>query len=139
MVKDGEEETDEETGSGGWAIVVGTGGRPIRCPLPADLSNQQRAWITDHLPAKAKLARTTDRVEAPPRNDDEPRLDALRTLTQQVCEKKIELIELERALSVLKLELQQINYQIEERRKHARSFAGTVTDLFTAFEKTTKK
>jgi hypothetical protein len=77
-------------------------------------------------------------VEAPPRSDDEPRLDALRNLTQQVCEKKIELIELERATSALKLELQQINYQIDERRKHARSFAGTFTDLMSAFDRSKK-
>lgn len=138
MAKEGEEDGDDEAGGFGWAIVIGTGGRPIRCPLPPDLSDRQWTWISERLPAKAKLSRIGDRVEAPSRNDDEPRLDALRTLTQQVCEKKIELIELERATSTLKLELQQINYQIEERRKHARSFAGTFSDLWSAFEKNKK-
>ena len=132
MVPDGKE-GDDEAGGSGWEIIVGTGGRPIRCPLPPDLSDKQWTWISGHLPNKARLARTGPSPE--PSRHDEPRLDLLRTLTQQVCEKKIELLEMERATSTLRIELQQLNHLIEERRKHAKSFAGTFTDLWSAFDK----
>lgn len=123
-----------------WAISVSTGGRPIHCPLPPDLSSVHRGWIADHLPSKAKLTRTNERIDLGPRAEDtDTRLDALRTVTQQVTEKKIELIELERELGRLKLELQNVTYQLDERRRYAKSFAGAMNDLIGGWESKSKK
>jgi len=123
-------------------LLFHTGGRPLRCPLPPDISEGQIRWLVERLPTKIKLQRSTEHSEpsvSARGEDSEARLDSLRTLTQQVCEKKIELIELERETSARRLELQQLNFQIDERRKHARSFAGTLGDLMTAFEGRNKK
>lgn len=122
-------------------ISVATGGRPIHCPLPPDISTGQRAWIVDHLPVKAKLTRTSEKADLGPRvaEEHDSRLDALRSVTQLVTEKKLELIELERELGRVKLELQSVSYQLEERQRYAKSFAGAVTDLFGGFEGKKKK
>lgn len=55
-------------------------------------------------------------------------------MTQLVTEKKLELIELERELGRVKLELQDVTYRLDERRRYANSFAGAMNDLFGGFE-----
>lgn len=132
----------EDDAEDGWHLLISTGGRPFRCPLPPDIKSSQIKWLVDHLPPKVKLQRSSsgrESFDAPPAyqgNDvTDARLDGLRSITQQLTEKKIELIELEREVSAHRLELQTLTHQIEERRKHAHSFTGTLTDLMQAWEK----
>ena len=128
-------DSDDADDEGGWCITIGTGGRPIRCPLPPDLTEHQRLYISERLPTKAKLMRSAEHFNATTlKPDDSERIDVLRTVTQEVCEKKIELLELERETSRLRLELQQLNHNLDERKKHAKSLAGALQDLFSGFD-----
>ena len=136
------EEGGETEAVGGWILLIPTGGRPMRCALPPDLTNSQAQWLSEHLPTKVKIQRSGEYHDAPhnPRGDEHSHipLDSLRTLTQQVTELKIELIELERERSTKRLELQALNHSIEERKKHALSFSGALSDLVGAWEKRKK-
>lgn len=66
-------------------------------------------------------------------------IDTLRSLIQQGTEKRLELLELERQIDAKQQELAKLNRQLEERRTHAKGFAGAMSDLFSAYEKTKKK
>lgn len=127
---------DEE---GGWEIVVATGGRALHLTLPSDLREDQRGYITDHLPRSAKLQRSSIRaaVGATEANINDTRLDTFKTLTEQVCEKRLELFELTRKVSTLKEEHQRLEFTLEQRRKSARSLASAFEELASAFS--TKK
>jgi hypothetical protein len=113
-----------------WRVVHSTPGRALAIPLPNSLSDEQLAWITSHLPRSFRLIRSSEPVgNAPREGDADGKLEILRNLTAQITEKRLELLRIEQELSTAKVELERQRYVLEERRRHATSFASAFADF----------
>lgn len=121
----------------GWEVVLSTGGRPTCIVLPHDLNETQLRYVSERLPTRAKLQRRSEHnITGPPDESPDPRVvSALRSVTQQVCDKQLEHLELERKVSALKLELQGLEHLVAERRRYATSFGTGLTELFEVIGK----
>lgn len=137
--RDGVQDNEEEW----WCISVTTKGRPIHCPIPPDLSTEQRRWIADRLPRSAKVTRPGERggekLGEGPGPAVDSQIDALRTTASQVTEKKLELLELQNKVDVLKLERQKLELEVQTIRGHTKSFASVFGELVSAVESKFKK
>lgn len=113
-----------------WRVVHATPGRALAFPLPDSLSDEQIAWITARLPKSFRLIRSSEPVGSGPREGEaDVKLDILRNLTAQITEKRLELLRIEQELSTAKIELERQRYVLEERKRHATSFASAFADF----------
>ena len=113
-----------------WKIAHATPGRAVLTPLPETISEEQIDWFRANLPRTCKIVRPGEPIGNTARVEDtDHQLDVLRSLTTEITEKKIELLQAEQTLSKLKLELERTKFILEERKKHARSLGSALTDL----------
>jgi hypothetical protein len=115
---------------GHWRIAHSTPGRAVSIPLPESITEEQIEWLRANIPRAYRIVRPHEQIGNVPRGEDtDNQLESLRSLTAQITEKKIELLRAEQQLADLKLEAEKTRLILEERKKHAKSFAGALTDV----------